>query len=170
MEFLNSNLPMILCFLAGFGLLLTEAFIPGFGVAGVLGIIAEVIAVYFAWVNYGALFAFCVTVLILLLIGLTIFLSFRSAMKGRLSRSDMILKDEQAPQEIEAKALQSYTGMKGVTVTPLRPAGEIEIGGARLNAASGGDFLQKGTCVIVTGAEGDHVLVRPENGQTDAAG
>ena len=160
MEFINSNLPLILCFLVGFGLLLTEAFIPGFGIAGVLGIIAEVFAVYFAWVNYGTVFALCVTVLIIVLIGVTVFLSYRSAMKGRLSRSDMILKDAEAPAEIQASALKAYAGLKGVTVTPLRPAGQIEVGGARLNAASGGEFLVKGTAVIVTGAEGDHVTVR----------
>ncbi len=34
MEFLSSNLPLILFFLAGFGLLLAEAFMPGIGIAG----------------------------------------------------------------------------------------------------------------------------------------
>ena len=161
MEFLNSNLHLILCFLVGFGLLLTEAFMPGFGVAGVLGIIAEVFAIYSAWVHYGPLFAFCLTVIILVLIVLTVFLSYRSAMKGRLSRSSMILKEAEAPAEIQAQSLQAYAGQEGVTSTPLRPAGQIELGGRKLNAASGGDFLPKGTKVVVTGAEGDHVLVQP---------
>jgi membrane-bound serine protease (ClpP class) len=82
-------------------------------------------------------------------------------MKGRLSRSSMILKEAEAPAEIQAQSLQAYAGQEGVTSTPLRPAGQIELGGQRLNAASGGDFLPKGTKVVVTGAEGDHVLVRP---------
>ena len=71
------------------------------------------------------------------------------------------LKEAEAPAEIQAQSLQAYAGREGVTSTPLRPAGQIELDGQRLNAASGGDFLPKGTKVVVIGAEGDHVLVRP---------
>ena len=83
MEFLNSNLPLILWFLVGFGLLLTEAFMAGFGVAGVLGIIAEVFAIYSAWVHYGPLFAFCLTVIILVLIWFTAKLGTVPMMKAQ---------------------------------------------------------------------------------------
>ena len=48
MEFLSGNLPLILCGLGGYALLLVEAFMPGFGVAGFLGIVLEVIAIYSA--------------------------------------------------------------------------------------------------------------------------
>ena len=47
-------------------------------------------------------------------------------------------------------------------MTSLRPAGEIDIGGVRLNAASSGDFIAKGTAVLVTGTEGDHLVIRPK--------
>ena len=40
---------------------------------------------------------------------------------------------------------------------------EIEIDGRRVSAASGGEFLEKGTRIRVTGTEGDHVLVRSED-------
>ena len=36
MEFVSENLVLILCGLAGFGLLIGEAFMPGIGVAGIL--------------------------------------------------------------------------------------------------------------------------------------
>ena len=55
MDFLAGNLPLILFFLGGFGLLLAEAFMPGFGVAGILGIVMEVLAVYQVWLHYGLL-------------------------------------------------------------------------------------------------------------------
>ena len=61
MDFISSNLPLILFFLAGFGLLLTEAFMPGFGVAGVLGIVLEVLAVYSAWLHHGPVPALILT-------------------------------------------------------------------------------------------------------------
>ena len=93
MDFISSNLPLILFFLAGFGLLLTEAFMPGFGVAGVLGIVLEVLAVYSAWLHHGPVPALILTLVILVLIGITVYLSYRSIMKGRLSRSSLVLQD-----------------------------------------------------------------------------
>ena len=164
MEFLSSNLPLILFFLAGFGLLLAEAFMPGIGIAGVLGVVLEVLAIYSVWQHYGLEPALIVTLVVLVLIGLTVFFSYRSAMKGRLSKSDLVLKDAQHPDSDQArKALSPFVGREGVVATPLRPAGQIEIDGRRVSAASGGEFLEKGTRIRVTGTEGDHVLVRSED-------
>ena len=161
MEFIAGNLPMILCALVGLALMMVEAFMPGFGVAGLLGIGFEVFAVYSAWAHHGMVFALIMTVVILAVIILMIFLSYRSAVKGRLSKSNLVLKSEEKPiQEIAAKSLMSYQGQEGVTATPLRPAGFIEINGERVNAASAGDMIEKGAKVVVTGAEGDHVTVK----------
>ena len=161
MEFINSNLPLILFFLAGFGLLITEALMPGFGIAGILGIIAEVLAIWIAWTHYGTAFALCLTAVILLLTGVTVFLSFRSIMKGRLSRSELVLRETESPAESGSEALAGYVGREGVTVTPLRPAGQINLDGVRVSAASGGEFLEKGRKVRVNGIVGDHVTVVP---------
>ena len=159
MDFISSNLPLILFFLVGFGLLLTEAFMPGFGVAGVLGIVLEVMAVYSTWIHYGAVPALILTLVILALIGVTVFFSYRSIRQGRLSRSALVLKDEEVPQA--DNRLRELVGLEGVTATPLRPAGQVELNGERVSAASGGEFLEKGARVRVTGVEGDHVRVAP---------
>ena len=166
MEFLTSNLPLIVCGLAGIALLLTEAFLPGFGAAGILGVVLEIIAVCSAWMHHGTAFALAFTACVLLVIGLAVFLSYRSVTKGRLSKSNLILKDEELPEaESAASKLLSWKGREGVAVSALRPGGTVEIDGTRLNAASGGELVEKGTRVLVTGAEGDHVMVRPV--QTD---
>ena len=161
MEFISGNLPMILCALVGFVLMMIEAFMPGFGIAGFLGIVLEVIAVYSAWAHHGTVFALIMTVIILAVIVLTVFLSYRSAVKGRLSKSNLVLHEDEKPaQEIAARSLIAYQGQEGIAVTPLRPGGAVEIGGTRLNAASEGDLVEKGAKVLVTGAEGDHVMVK----------
>ena len=160
-EFLSGNLPMILCALVGFALLLVEAFMPGFGIAGLLGIVLEVIAVYSAWVHHGMVFALIMTVIILAIIVLTVFLSYRSAINGRLSKSALVLQGEEKPvQELAAKTLMAWQGREGIAATPLRPAGTVEIDGTRINAASHGEMIEKGEKVAVTGAEGDHVVVK----------
>ena len=154
------NLIMILCFIVGSGLIILEAFIPGFGVAGISGIILEVIALWATWRLHGVVTALIALLAVLILIGFAIFLSYRSAMKGRLSRSPLVLKETEAA-DAPASPVQ-WIGQEGFTVTALRPAGEIEIGGVRLNAASSGDFIPKGTAVTVTGTEGGRLIIRPK--------
>ena len=161
MEFFAANLTLILCGLAGFLLLLVEALMPGFGVAGILGAALEEVAIYCANVQYGLGAALILTLAFIILLAVIIFLSYRSAMKGRISKSDLILKDaEEAAPEPAAKTLQIYLNREGVTVSALRPGGTVEIDGVRINAASGGELVEKGEKVLVTGTEGDHVIVR----------
>ncbi len=161
MDPLTGNLLFIICFIVGSGLILLEAFMPGFGVAGIFGVILEVTAIVTAWLHYGTVFALLATAAALLLITLTVVFSYRSAMSGRLSRSALILKDtEPAEAAAPSSPLEAWLNREGETVTSLRPAGFIEIGGTRISAASRGGFLPRGRKVIVTGVEGDHVVIR----------
>ena len=152
------NLIMIIGFVIGSGLIIVEAFIPGFGIAGISGVILEIVALYCCWQLHGIVPALLALAGILLLVGVAVFLSYRSAMNGRLSRSHLVLKDT---EEAAADSKQDlWIGKEGTAVTALRPAGQIEIGGTRLNAASTGDFIEKGAPVLVTGTEGDHYVIR----------
>ena len=160
MPFISGDLVLILSLLIGSALVILEAFIPGFGIAGVSGIVLEVIAIYAAWNSHGIVFALLLTLGVLILIGCAIFLSYRSAMKGRLSKSQLILKDTEETGGTGGHPLADLVGLQGVTVTALRPGGTVDIGGRRVPAASGGDFMDKGQSVSVTGTEGDHVLVQ----------
>lgn len=152
------NLLMIFCFIVGSGLILMEAFMPGFGAAGICGIILEIAAVVLTATMYGTTWALIATFAVLVFIGIAIFMSYRSAVKGRLSKSPLVLQDTaEAPAPSH---LESWSGKEGITVSSLRPAGFIEIGGERLNAATSGEFLEKGVPVVVIGAEGDHLIIR----------
>lgn len=159
------DLLMIICFVLGSALIMMEAFMPGFGVAGIAGIILEIVGIIALSNAHGTTAALIATFLVLLLIGLAVFLSYRSAMKGRLSKSPLILKDEEssASAEDSVSALKQWIGQDGTTATPLRPAGFIEIGAARLSAATSGAFLEKGVPVRVQAAEGDHLVVTRKN-------
>ena len=160
MDPLTGNLVLIICFIVGSGLILLEAFMPGFGAAGIFGIILEIVAIVFTGLTYGTTAAVIATFAVILLIGLALFLSYRSAVKGRLSRSPLVLKDEEAAAPAaDTASLDQWIGMDGIVATPLRPAGFIEIGGARISAATSGAFLEKGTDVRVERTEGDHVVV-----------
>ena len=148
---------MIIGFVIGSCLIIVEAFIPGFGVAGICGVVLEIVALRCCWVLHGIVPALLALVGVLALIGVAVFLSYRSAMNGRLSKSHLVLKDT---EKTAAEDKPDWIGMEGVAVTALRPAGQIEIDGKRLNAASTGDFVEKGSAVLVTGMEGDHCVIK----------
>ena len=151
------NLIMIIGFVIGSGLIIVEAFIPGFGVAGICGVVLEIVALRCCWVLHGIVPALLALVGVLALIGLAVFLSYRSAMSGRLSKSHLVLKDT---EKAAAEDKPDWIGKEGVAVTALRPAGQIEVDGTRLNAASTGDFIERGSPVLVTGMEGDHCVIK----------
>ena len=152
------NLIMIIGFVIGSGLIIVEAFIPGFGVAGICGVVLEIVALRCCWLLHGTVPTLLALAGILLLIGLAVFLSYRSAMNGRLSKSHLVLKDTETAAD--GTKPDHWVGMEGVAVTALRPAGQIEIDGTRLSAASTGDFIEKGSPVLVTGQEGDHYVIK----------
>ncbi len=152
------TLLMILCYVFGTGLVLLEAFMPGFGIAGIGGIILEITAIILTNTYFGMTWSLVATFALLVFAGTAIFFSYRSAMKGRLNKSALILKDTEQSVPVPPD-MQTWLDQKGVTVTALRPAGFVEIGGRRLNASTTGEFLSKGSSVKVTGAEGDHLIV-----------
>jgi len=162
-DFLSSNLAILLFFLAGTALLVIEVFMPGFGIAGISGIVLECVGIVLMLVQHGPLAALGLTILVLALIGIVISITLRSATKGRLSKTPLILnKAETAADGYNAanKDMEVFIGKEGVVVTTLRPAGMAEIEGVRLNVVSDAEFIPKGTRVRVTQVDGIRIIVR----------
>lgn len=158
MEWFFTDLLILLPFLIGVGLLVLEVFFPGFGIAGFSGLALEVLAIYFAYVHHGVTAALIVTAIAACVFGLVLFFSFRSATKGRLSRSALILKDEEKPVDSTAAPVVTQ-GAVGVTTTALRPTGMAEINGHRLEVMTEGDFIEKGETVRVIKVSGNKIIV-----------
>lgn len=159
MDASTGTLIMILCYLFGSGLIIVEAFMPGFGIAGIAGAVLDIAAIFLTNKYYGLVWSLVATLAVLVFVGIAVFFSYRSAMKGRLSKSPIVLKDTEAVGAPVLSA-EDWTGREGTAVTALRPAGRVEIGGVRMNASTSGEFLAKGTAVKVVGAEGDHLVIR----------
>jgi membrane-bound ClpP family serine protease len=161
-EFITANLAIIICFIIGVGLLVVEVFMPGFGVAGVSGIALEIVCVVLTYLSYGGLTALGLTIVILAVIGIAISVSLRSATKGRLSKSPIILKNSETNADGYSATtdMDVFLGKEGETVTILRPTGMAEFDGVKLNVVSDGEYIPKGTRVRVDRVEGVRVVVR----------
>ena len=162
-ELIMSNLPIVICFVIGVGLLVLEAFLPGFGLPGISGIVLEVVAVAVTWINHGPVAALGMTLVILSIIAIAVSVSLRSAAKGKLSKSKIILHDTESDEAgyRATEDMEVFLGREGVTTTVLRPTGMADFDGVRLNVISEGDYVESGTAVQIVRVEGSRVLVRP---------
>ena len=166
-DFLATNLAVILFFAVGTILLVVEVFMPGFGIAGISGILLEGVSIALMFIQHGPLAALGLTILVLALIGVVISITLRSATKGRLSKSPFILnKSETASEGYSATNNQDmnvFIGKEGVATTTLRPVGMAEINGVKLNVDSDGEFIPKGTHIRVARVDGLRIIVQKLN-------
>ena len=162
LEIILANLPILACFLLGMVLLIVEVFMPGFGLPGITGIILELGCIVLTYVSHGSMAALGVTLIILAVIAITISLALRSANKGRLSKSAVILTETESAEEgyVASKDMDVFLGKTGVSTTVLRPTGMAEFDGVKLNVQSDGEYIAKGETVRVDHVEGARVVVR----------
>ena len=162
MEFIAQNIPALICVLAGVGLLVVEAFMPGFGVAGISGILFEAIAVVLVYQTSGAMAAAITLLVALTVIAIALSVSLRSAAKGKISQSEMILRGTERPEDgyVANEDMKVFLGRTGTVITTLRPTGMAEFDGVRLNVMSSGEFIEAGTQVLIEKVDGSRILVR----------
>lgn len=161
LEFIVSNLAVIVCLLAGLGLLVLEVFMPGFGVPGISGIVLLLVSVVLVGVKAGVLAAVGLVVVIMALVAILLSVSLKSAANGRLSRSKMILKDRASAEEGYSAVtdMKVFLGREGETRTVLRPSGIAEFEGVRLNVVSEGEFVAQGARVKIVRVDGSRIVV-----------
>jgi len=161
-DFIVTNLPIVLCVLAGLGLLILEMFLPGFGIPGISGIVLMIISAIMVWVEAGALAALGMVVVCIALVAIALSIALKSAANGRLSKSELVLREsvKGAKDENESSDLSVFLGREGVTHTVLRPSGIAEFSGVRLNVVSEGAFIPKDAAVRIEQVEGNRIVVR----------
>ena len=161
-DFIVTNLPLILCLLSGVALLVVEVFVPGFGLPGISGLILTCFGVFITWRQYGPAAGLAVTLITLALAGISISASIKSAATGKISKSDLILKE--VTQTMDHEETAALLGKEGVTMTVLNPVGFAEFDGVRLNVVSEGQYLEKDVKVRVEKVEGAKIVVRAVQG------
>lgn len=149
----------IFLYVLGLVLLTIEGLVPGFGVAGISGIIFVIVSVAMITSSvYEALLLVIATIAIFVLI---IALMYKLGYGSKYMKF-LILDTEQKQAEgyTSAKKDVSYLGKTGIAYTPLRPSGVVIIDGNRINAQSQGDFIKKGAKVIVTEVDSMKIIVK----------
>lgn len=136
--------------------------IPGFGFAGLAGLVLIFSGVYFAADTFaqGALYL----LITFLATGLLIYAGVKT---GRVKRlwGKIFLGEQQnidsgyiAPKADYIK----YLGKQGTALTLMRPAGSAIIDGERVDVVSEGSYIEKGANIKVIAVEGTRIIVRKD--------
>ena len=159
----------ILMFVVGLGLLLLEIFvIPGFGIAGISGIILIIASLFLSMlgadpfldpeaVSY-AIIRLSVGFLFALIF---IFLLVRFLPKSNIFKRFILSEEEKADAGYTSRTnLSELVGLEGIALTTLRPAGTGDFNGRRVDVVADSEYIQNGKPIVVTAVEGMRVVVR----------
>jgi len=150
-------LPLILQ-VVGAGVLIAEVLLPSGGLLTLLtvGILGYSLYLVFSGVSIFAGMMFVLGDIIILpvvlIAGFKLLGRSKMALHARLSGESGFTSHDERLSEI--------VGQKGVAVTNLRPAGTAMIGGRRIDVVTRGNYIEKGSEVIVDMVEGGRVVVR----------
>lgn len=161
----------VVLFLMGVILIIIEIFIiPGFGVAGISGLVLAIGSLVLALIgNVGfefpempeitsAVVTMAVTLVLLIVLGF----SLGRYMPRSQAFNRLVLQPDLGSLSgyISADTNEALVGMTGRALTTLRPAGTAEFEGERVDVVSQGDFIEPGTAVRVVRVQGSRVEVR----------
>lgn len=163
----------IIAFFVGLGLIAVEIFVlPGFGVAGIAGIVVTVGSLFLIMINNNAFdFEFVPTNKLMYALaaamggtlgGIILLLVGGSRLPDTRFFKHIALTDTQNRSEgyVSFQMPESLLGKRGTAQTVLRPSGKVMIDGKMYDAYTRGDYIQQGQIVEVISEEGSSLKVK----------
>ncbi|MEA5026683.1 hypothetical protein SDC9_72796 [bioreactor metagenome] len=149
----------IIFFLLGIILLIIEMFTPGFGIAGISGIILLIVDILLSakTLEQGIWLAIALFLVIICLFFIFLYL----AAHGKLPKK-LVLHDEANKQNgfNSSKDKKELLNQIGVTATDLRPAGIAVFDHQRYDVVSHGEFIERHKNIVVINVEGNRIVVK----------
>lgn len=141
----------------GLLVIIAEIFIPSFGLlslaaAGLFGY-----SLFLVFTTIGKTAGLYLVALDLVLVPVLIYVGIQMLAKSNLSLKKELSKDDGVASQDEQ--LAAYLNMKGEAVTDLRPAGMAMIDSKRMDVVTDGEYIDKGTPVVVTHVTGNQIIV-----------
>jgi len=158
----------ILLFIAGIVLIAVEIFvIPGFGVAGISGIILVIVSIFLALTGGLELFDFDIIGAAIIQLAIALVGSFILILLVAkfLPKSTFFNKFILAEAETAERGFVSYPsekeliGIEGIALTDLRPSGSAEINNQRYDVVTEWQYIERGKKIKVIKVEGIRVVV-----------
>jgi len=142
--------------------LVLELIMPGYdgfigAIVGVVALVASaILAVLFVpmgWIFVG------ISLSVLMVCGF-----FAHAYIRRQQLHGKIILSDSLADDLPQIDIASLIGKEGKTITQLRPSGEVDFNGTRVEVTTGGQIVERGILVKVVDAQPNKVLVSVVNG------
>jgi len=130
-----------------------DAYIGVFVGIAAFGIAAAVSVIFLE----GAIFFVGALLVLLVVGGYGIYLFI----KRKQLHGGMILTEVDDAPQVD---VSGFVGREGMAVTVLRPAGDVDFNGVRVEASSDGPFIEKGARVRVVATQANRIIVNAVNG------
>lgn len=163
-------------FVIGIILLLLEVFvIPGFGVAGIGGIVCIIAGLVLSlvtndWFDFTVTASEQISSALLLVMGSMVLATagcvvLGKSLLGTSAFQRLVLQDEQRSQlgYVSGRQKEVLVGKNGIAKTDMRPSGKIEIDGKWYDAVALDGYIERGSSVTVEKQENYNVFVRRQN-------
>jgi membrane-bound serine protease (ClpP class) len=154
----------------GVVLIIVEMFVlPGFGFAGIVGLLAVIGSIYLSLVTHlsseadMAQAAGILSAAILAVIFAAWAIIRKLPSSGRFARSGVLLDDatDRKTGYLSNPIREDLVGLTGVALTDLRPAGAAQFGDEKLDVVSDNVWINAGTPVKIVRSEGYRHIVAP---------
>ena len=137
----------------GYLLMAAEIFlIPGFGVAGISGLLCLGAGCYFAYETYGPAYG-ALTIVLVMASATAVLLWIPRSRFGR----DVVHSSTLA--EAHAADTDLATGTVGVAESDLRPAGFARFGDLRQSVVTEGEYITAASPIVITEVRGARIVV-----------
>ena len=150
------NTLAILLLVAACVLLSIEAFVPHFGISGILGIASFIgsVIITILYVPLGIYFVFCEFAVF----GIVLFIAYKFLFKPRFQR-EVVLNDtlQVSKPDVDVNEL---LGKEGVVTAPLKPTGFVDFNGTVIEASSEGVYISERSRVKVIDRVNNKPVVR----------
>ncbi len=148
----------ILLQLLGIVVIIAEFILPSAGLLTIaaLSLFGYSLFLVFTTISINAGFIFLVVDLIMVPLFIWIGIKILAASPATLKTS---LKSEEGATVLQP-GYEQLLGLEGKSTTDLRPSGTASINGKRYDVVSNGEYIIKGTNIIVTAINGNRVVVK----------
>ncbi|WP_085508914.1 NfeD family protein [Thalassobacillus devorans] len=155
----------IILLVLGLILIIAEFFLPG-GIAGIAGAVAIVSSLMLSGADTGHMAMSIGIAILVAIIASVILFKYLGLERGFFRH--IILQDATTTDKgfVSSTNRLELIGLKGETLTPLRPSGTAVFDEERLDVVSEGRFLPAGQPVKVIKTEGSRIVVREINKET----
>ncbi len=150
-------------------LFVIEGVVPGFGIWGIMGIIAGVAAIICEAVFTQSLFAVFFMIFLILLLFTIIFVVFSVLLsKGVLKKTPLVETKTALPEDYKnAENLKQLVGKTGKVITICKPAGKAEIDGKVYSVRALDSNIYEGETIVVVAIKDNTILVKLNGGEDE---